>query len=246
MSSQPKFNLTCSADCFSFSPTGNGRTFGVYSTITFYISFLPLKLMGDVISLDLWAAFCKASPFKLFLTLEYLIFFIPIPNSPSFLASTLLFCVLGVRAHTLLSSQCILPVPEAIISHRSHPCSLHIIQLHLWHHHWPPRGHPNFTAFRTDLILLLPNLVSHPDAAVHLGDCLWLLILFRLQHPISDHRHIPHDLQAACLPNVPTSLNSSFHRHPREHHLLWPAPAGLSHPPLLLPVTQPLSSQSSL
>lgn len=118
MSSQPKFNLTCSADCFSFSPTGNGCTFRVYSTKTFYMRSLPLKLMGDVISLDLRAAFCKAGPFKLFLTLEYLIFFVQIPNSPgvyqsSFLASTLLFYVLGVRAHAFLSSQCILPVPEA-------------------------------------------------------------------------------------------------------------------------------------
>lgn len=140
---------------------------------------------------------------------------------------------------------------KPVISLWSHPCSpfpgsLHIIQLYLWHQHWPPRGHPNYTAFRTDLILLLPNLVPHPDAAVHIRDFMWLLILFCLQHPISYHRHILHNLQAACLPNVPTSLNSSFHRHPREHDLFWSAPTGLIHPPLLIPVTQPLSSQSSL
>lgn len=114
----PNSDLTCSADCFSFSQTGNECTFREYGTKTFYIRSLSLKLMGDVISLNLWAAFYKASPFKLFLMLEYLIFFVQIPNSPgvyqsSILALTLRFYVLGVQAHALLSSQCIFPVPEA-------------------------------------------------------------------------------------------------------------------------------------
>lgn len=69
-----------------------------------------------------------------------------------------------------LSPQCRLPLPEASNSHLSHrsppSTAVSIIQLHPWHHHWPPHRHLKLTMFQTDLIILLPNLVLHLDGPV--------------------------------------------------------------------------------
>ena len=88
------------------------------------------------------------------------------------------FSELGPRLSSLLNVyfhhyQLIIPIfPMVHPSEERFYGSLYIIELHPWHHNWPPHRYLKFTTFQTDLTLLLPSLGLHLDVPVDVGNLL--------------------------------------------------------------------------